>query len=91
MQGNLRGAMLQSSSFLTMFGTVVLGLHSLWQARVAQQIVDGGNAGSEDASFYKGKILNAKFYMKNILPKATALGKAIQNSDESCLEDGLFD
>ncbi len=91
MQGNLRGAMLQSSSFLTMFGTVVLGLHSLWQARVAQQIVDGGSAGAEDASFYRGKILNAKFYMKNILPKATALGKAIQNSDDSCLEDGLFD
>ncbi len=89
LQGNLRGAMVQSYPFLTMFGTLVLGLHSIWQARVALE--RGADATGDDAKFYRGKVLNAKFYMKNILPKATALGKAIQAGDESCLEEGLFD
>jgi hypothetical protein len=88
MQGNVKGAMLQSYPFLTLFGTVVLGLHALWQARVAMQALD---AGAADTMFYKGKVLNARFYAKNILPKATALAKCIQNGDESCLEPGLFD
>ncbi len=91
MQGNLRGAMVQSYPFLTMFGTVVLALHALWQARVAHAALAKGDVSAEDAAFYKGKIANLKFYTKNILPKATALGKAIQNSDDSCLDEGLFD
>ena len=74
-----------------MFGTVVLALHALWQARVAHTALAKGEVSAEDAAFYKGKIANLKFYTKNILPKATALGKAIQNSDDSCLDEGLFD
>jgi alkylation response protein AidB-like acyl-CoA dehydrogenase len=90
MQGNIKGAMLQSSPFLTLFGTVVLGLHALWQARVALAALEGSPA-DDDARFYKGKVLNARFYMKNILPRATALAKSIQAGDESCLEAGLFE
>jgi alkylation response protein AidB-like acyl-CoA dehydrogenase len=90
MQGNIKGAMLQSSPFLALFGTVVLGLHALWQARVALEKLEGGPA-ADDVRYYKGKVLNARFYMKNILPRATALAKGIQAGDESCLEAGLFE
>jgi len=89
-QGNLRGAMLQATPFLELFGTVVLGLHSLWQARVAHEALRDGATG-DDGKFYRGKIANARFYMKNVIPRATAIAKAIQMGDESCLEDGLFD
>ncbi len=90
MQGNLKGAMLQSYPFLTQFGTVVLGLHALWQARVAHQALTAGGASDADARFYKGKIANARFYMRNLLPRATALAKGIQAGDESCLDADLF-
>ncbi len=91
MQGNLRGAMLQASPFLTLFGTVVLGLHAVWQGRVALEQIAVGGLSAEDAHFYKGKVSNARFYTKNILPRAVSLAKIIQSGDESCLEDGLFD
>jgi hypothetical protein len=90
MQGNLKGAMLQASPFLTLFGTVVLGLHALWQARVAHEAMQG-EISESDKKFYKGKLLNARFYSKNILPRATAMAKCIQAGDESCLEEGLFE
>jgi hypothetical protein len=89
-QGNLRGAMLQASPFLELFGTVVIGLHSIWQARVAHEAIQNGATGA-DLKFYKGKVANARFYMKNILPSATAMAKSIQAGDESCLEEGLFE
>ncbi len=88
MQGNIKGAMLQASPFLNLFGTVVLGLHAVWQARVALEAMD---AGTDDVQFYKGKVANAKFYAKNVLPRATSLAKIIQAGDESCLEEGLFE
>lgn len=89
-QGNLRGAMLHATPFLELFGIVVLGLHSLWQARVAQEYIVAGAEGA-DLKFYKGKLANAKFYAKNVLPKATAMAKIIQGGDESCMEEGLFE
>ena len=90
MAGNIKGAMLQSSPFLTLFGTVVLGLHAGWQARIAHAAIQAGATG-EDLKFYKGKLAIFTYYAKNILPRATSLAKGIQAGDESCLEDGLFD
>ncbi|MCB9778179.1 MAG: acyl-CoA dehydrogenase [Alphaproteobacteria bacterium] len=89
MQGKLETAMLYASPFLEMYGTVVLGRHSLEQARIAQAALDAGATG-DDARFYRGKILNATFYASNLLPKAISLGKTIQTSDESCLDEILF-
>lgn len=90
MQGNIRGAMLQASPFLEQFGIVVLGLHAVWQARVALELLDKSPS-EADAKFYNGKVANARFYVRNLLPKATALAKGIQSADESCLADGLFE
>ena len=86
MQGQLKGALLQASPFLTLFGTVLLGVHALRQAVVAKaKLAD--NAGDK---FYAGKVRNAEFYMANILPQAVALSKGIRSGDESCLDDVLF-
>ncbi len=90
MQGNLKGAMLQSYPFLTLFGTVVLGLHALWQARIALEASEGATS-DPDKKFYRGKVLNARYYAKNVLPRATSIAKTIQAGDESCLEEGLFE
>ncbi len=89
MQGNLKGAMLQATPYLEQFGTVALGMHALRQARIASKALADGASG-DDVAFYKGKILNARFYMANILPRAIALGKAIVSGDESCLDEVLF-
>ena len=89
MERNLRGAMLHATAFLEQFGTVSLGRHALIQARVASQKLQAGASG-EEARFYKGKILNARFYMAHILPRAISLGKTITSKDESCLDEELF-
>jgi hypothetical protein len=91
MQGKLDTAMVQATPYLSLFGTVVLGLHSLWQARVALEKLENADNSAADVQFYKGKVANARFYAKNILPRATALAKIIQAGDDSCLEEGLFD
>ncbi len=89
MAGRLDAAMLQATPFLTQFGTVVLGLHALWQARVAHEVLASGQANGDEA-FYKGKLANATFYAHNVLPQAVALGKSIQSGDESCMDPVLF-
>lgn len=89
MEGRLDAAMLQSKNFLDQFGNVILGLYSLQQARVAlEKLADGAN--DDDQVFYKGKVLNARFYMAQVLPGAMALGKIITGNDESCFDDSLF-
>ena len=90
MQGNLQGAMLQATPFLTLFGTVVLGLHAVWQARVALEQIDAG-ATPRRAQVLQGQGGNARFYAKNILPAGDVARQDHPGGDESCLEDGLFD
>ncbi|MEE2750361.1 MAG: acyl-CoA dehydrogenase [Myxococcota bacterium] len=91
MAGNLDGALVYATSFLTLFGTVVLGQHSLQQARVATQAMTANNDLSEsDRRFYQGKVLNLKFYAANVLPGAIALSKTIRSGDETPMDDALF-
>jgi alkylation response protein AidB-like acyl-CoA dehydrogenase len=90
MQGNLKGAMLQASPFLDQFGCVALAVEAVEQARVAADKLAEGGTSESDTRLYKGKILNLRFYVKNILPRAIALGKSIRDGDESCLDDALF-
>lgn len=86
-QKKLHGAMLQASPFLNLFGIVVLGLHALRQALAANECL---TAGTSEEGFYRGKVLNLKFYVANILPQAIALSKSIRSNDESCLDPTLF-
>jgi hypothetical protein len=86
MKGKLADAMLQATPFQAMMGHVVLALEALEQAKVAQARIDTG----DDTPHLRGKVLNLKFFVNNLLPQAIATGKAIQNGDTSCLDAGLF-
>jgi len=89
MAGDFKGAMLQASPFLTLFGHVALGREAMEQALIALKKLDGEVTDSE-RTFYKGKILNAKFYAHNVLPTSTALAAAITSGDASCMDEALF-
>ncbi|MFM2244114.1 MAG: hypothetical protein RL071_188 [Pseudomonadota bacterium] len=90
MEGKLHAAMLQSKNFLDQFGNVILGMHTLQQARIALTTLAAGGVSADDEVFYKGKLLNARFYMGQILPMALALGKVVTSNDESVFDDSLF-
>lgn len=85
--GNLASAMLHACNFLTAFGTVVLGQQALLQASTAIRMLA---AGEGEQRHLKGKLLNLKFYVANLLPQATALSRVIRSGDESCLDELLF-
>lgn len=88
-EGNIDGAMFYASPFLTLFGTVALGLEALEQGLTAQKAIDAGAEGA-DLAFYKGKILNLRFFSAQFLPKAIALSRSIRSGDESALDPVLF-
>ena len=85
-QGQLEATLLQATPFLEMFGTVELGLEALDQAVVAKRCIEERG----ESTFLKGKLLNLSFYTANLLPKAVALGKGIQNNDQSAMDEVLF-
>ena len=84
--GSLDGALANAYPFLQMFGNVHLAIEALQQARVATAVI----AEQGETPHLKGKALNLKFYVANLLPQSIALGKAIQASDTSCLDETLF-
>ena len=90
MEGNLAGAMLQASPFLDQFGCVALAIEAVEQARVALERLATGGASESDTRLYKGKVLNLRFYVSNVLPRAVAAGKSIRSGDESCMDELLF-
>jgi hypothetical protein len=85
-QGKIDHAMLHATPFLRMMGTVVLALESLDQARAAKAAI----AASSETPLLRGKLANIRFYVHNILPAATALGKGIQSDDGAALDEALF-
>lgn len=89
MAGDAKGAMLQATPFLNMFGHVVLGREAVEQARIAVEKLEGDLSDTEK-TFYKGKILNAQFYAHNVLPTVAALGAGITSGDNSCMDEILF-
>jgi len=90
MAGNRKGAALQATPFLNMFGNVVLAIHSLTQATIAQEALNKGGHSESDKHFYASKVANLKWYVYNELPQAIALSKSILSGDETALEPGLF-
>ena len=90
MQGNLPGAMLQASPFLEQFGCVALAVEAVEQARVALDRQAAGGMSGDAARRYRGKVLNLRFYVAHILPRAIATGRSIRSGDESCMDEALF-
>ena len=88
MQNKLPSAMLQATPFLDQFGCVLLGLHSIMQARIAHEKM--ADVEGAELKYYRSKVLNAQFYAAQILPRSVALGKSIRSDDMSCLDEALF-
>ncbi len=84
--GNVDGAFVHAVPFLRAFGTVLLGMEALDQARVAKAMLDGGS----ENNLHKGKLANLDFYVAHILPAAIAFAKTVQSGDTSCMDDYLF-
>jgi hypothetical protein len=85
-QGKMEAALLQAYPFLQQFGTVQLGLEALDQAIVAQRVIADRGA----TPHLQSKRLNLAFYVANLLPRATSLGKGLTQGDTSCLDPLLF-
>ena len=86
--------------FLNMMGSVVLGWVLFWQAGLASEKltalhkekgIDASKAADfikedKEGAFYWGKILTARYYLRNVLPETYALASAIKNADMSVSE-----
>ncbi len=85
-QGKLAETMLAATPFLRLFGTVVLGLEGLDQAVIAKGLIEGG----ADTPHLQGKLVNTRFYTRQVLPAAIALAKSIQDDDAAVLDEALI-
>ena len=71
-----------SNSFLMLIGTLAGG----WQmARAAAAAARRIAAGDADKSFYKAKIITARFYAEQIMPVACSYRKAIESGSETIM------
>ena len=84
--GDIDGAFVHAVPFLRAFGTVLLGMEALDQARVAKRMLESGS----DSALLKGKLANLDFYVAHMLPAAVAFAKTVQSGDKSCMGDFLF-
>ncbi len=84
--GDVDGAFVFAVPFLRAFGTVVLGLEALDQARTAKRLIEEQG----ETKLLKGKLANLDFYVAHLLPAAVAFTKTVQSSDRSCLSEDLF-
>ncbi|MEM6622960.1 MAG: acyl-CoA dehydrogenase C-terminal domain-containing protein [Pseudomonadota bacterium] len=66
---NPNHALAGSVDFMYLFGHVCMGLSWARQAKAAQRALE---AGTEDAEFYRNKLITGRFYTKRMLPE-TAL------------------
>lgn len=84
--GKLNVALLGAVPFMRAMGYTVLGLEALDQALTAKRMIEA----DKETPLLKGKLLNLKFYVANILPRAIALAKSTQAADDSALDETLF-
>jgi alkylation response protein AidB-like acyl-CoA dehydrogenase len=71
-----------ASEYLRMLGLVGMGYCFLKAAMIARQRLDEG---SEEAAFYRAKIISARFFMDRILPQVTAHLLAIRSGKDSMM------
>jgi len=90
MAGNRKGAMMHSVSFLNQFGNVLLGLMHLRAAHVAWNQLQQGDASETQTRFLRGKLINLRFYVGQVLPESFALGRVIRGGDESAMDQDAF-
>jgi len=72
-----------SFDFMMLSGYVVVAYFWLRMARVAQQKLD---AGAGDETFYRAKLMTARFYYERILPRTLTLAATLGASTDSLMD-----
>ena len=70
---------------LMAFGDLMVGYLLLRQAEVSQKKLDAGAKG-EDEAFYKGKVVTAKFFAREVLPRLASDRKSAEMVDNEIME-----
>ncbi len=76
---------LESVRFLMGVGDVLIGWLLLRQAEIALTALDG-DPSPADSAFYAGKVVSAKFFVKNVLPRLTAEREIAANTDLAVMQ-----
>jgi alkylation response protein AidB-like acyl-CoA dehydrogenase len=76
---------LESVRFLLAVGDLLIGWLLLRQAEIALTALDG-DPSSADGAFYAGKVVCAKFFVKNVLPRLTAEREIAANVDLAVMQ-----
>ncbi len=87
--GDQKYYVLSATPYYHIFGDLVIAYMLLWQAIVAQEkfnALDKKPEENAEAAFYSGKIMNARFFINNILPHVHSYVVGITNGDRSSLE-----
>jgi hypothetical protein len=78
---------LQAVPFLLGLADLLIGWLLLRQAGIALRTVDQ-QPSSRDQAFYRGKVVVAEFFATNVLPRLTALRRAVDTDDLTIMEVG---
>ncbi len=73
------------TSFLEMMAEVMVGALLLDDARIAGEKLSGAETGV-DRDFYQGKIMSARFFIRNIVPHVSARAEVIASQDDTCIQ-----
>jgi alkylation response protein AidB-like acyl-CoA dehydrogenase len=76
---------LESVPFLLAVGDLLIGWLLLRQAEIALMALDG-DPSPADSAFYAGKIVCAKYFVKNVLPRLTAEREIAANVDLAVMQ-----
>jgi alkylation response protein AidB-like acyl-CoA dehydrogenase len=76
---------LESVRFLLAVGDLLIGWLLLRQAEIALAALDG-DPSPADRAFYAGKVVCAKFFVKNVLPRLTAEREIAANVDLAVMQ-----
>jgi hypothetical protein len=76
---------LQSVPFLLGLADLLIGWLLLRQADIALRTLDQ-QPGARDEAFYRGKVMAAKFFAANVLPRLTALRHTVENDDLTVMD-----
>jgi hypothetical protein len=76
---------LESVAFLIAVGDLLIGWLLLRHAEIALAALDG-DPGASDRAFYAGKVVTARFFVKNVLPRLTAEREIATNVDLAVMQ-----
>jgi butyryl-CoA dehydrogenase len=83
MSGEVHLDICNATMFLEMFSQLIFAWQWLVQAIVAQKALD---AGTQEETFYRGKVETARFYVNNVLPHALTTAQVLRSNERTALD-----